>query len=70
MANRMNLDEMCRAIGADSLAFVSNDGMYKAIGKPRGNHCDACFTGDYPVAINEIKSPQLSLLRYYDKRPS
>ncbi len=70
MANRMNLDEMCRAIGADSLAFVSNDGLYKAVGKPRSNHCDACFSGDYPVSVEEKRSPQLSLLRFYDKRPS
>lgn len=69
MANRMDLDEMCKAIGADSLAFVSNEGLYRAIGQPRENHCDACFSGDYPVAIEEKRSPQLSLLRYYDKRP-
>ncbi|MDX8382090.1 MAG: amidophosphoribosyltransferase [Ghiorsea sp.] len=69
MANRMDLDEMCKAIGADSLAFVSNDGLFKAIGKPREKHCDACFSGDYPVPIEEKRSPQLSLLRYYDKRP-
>ncbi|MDQ6977331.1 MAG: amidophosphoribosyltransferase [Ghiorsea sp.] len=70
MANQMNLDEMCKAIGADSLAFVSNDGLFKAVGKPRDQHCDACFSGDYPVPINEKRSSQLSLLRYYDKRPS
>ena len=70
MANQMNLDEMCKAIGADSLAFVSNDGLFKAVGKPREKHCDACFSGDYPVPVNEKRSPQLSLLRYYDKRPS
>ncbi|MDQ7004753.1 MAG: amidophosphoribosyltransferase [Ghiorsea sp.] len=69
MANRMDLDEMCKAIGADSLAFVSNEGLFKAVGKPRELHCDACFSGDYPVAIDKKRSPQLSLLRYYDKRP-
>ncbi len=69
MANRMSLDEMCKAIGADSLAFVSNEGLFKAVGKPREQHCDACFSGDYPVAIDKERSPQLSLLRYYDKRP-
>jgi len=63
------LDEMCKAIGADSLAFVSNEGLFKAVGKPRELHCDACFSGDYPVSIDEKRSPQLSLLRYYDKRP-
>jgi amidophosphoribosyltransferase len=70
MANQMNLDQMCKAIGADSLAFVSNEGLFKAVGKPREQHCDACFSGDYPVPIDEKRSPQLSLLHYYDKRPS
>ncbi len=69
MANQMDLDEMCKAIGADSLAFVSLKGLYRAVGQPQSQHCDACFSGNYPVAINKRRSPQLSLLRYYDKRP-
>jgi amidophosphoribosyltransferase len=64
MANRMSIDEMCQAIGADSLAFVSFDGMYRAVGKPRDQHCDACFSGNYPVPIEGTRSPQLSLLKY------
>jgi len=68
MANRMDLDEMCKAIGADSLGFVSFDGMYRAVGKPREGHCDACFSGDYPVAIDGPRSPQLSLLRFFSRK--
>jgi len=69
MANKMDLDEMCKAINADSLAFVSFDGMYRAIGKPQSKHCDACFSGNYPVAIDKTRSPQLSLLRFFSRRP-
>lgn len=68
MANHMSIEEMARAIGADSLAFVSFDGMYRAVGKPRERHCDACFSGDYPVAIEGPRSPQLSLLRFFSRR--
>ncbi|MES0371626.1 MAG: amidophosphoribosyltransferase [Mariprofundaceae bacterium] len=68
LANKMNLDEMCKAINADSLAFVSPDGMYRAIGKPRDVHCDACFSGDYPVPIDGPRSPQLSLLRFFSRK--
>ncbi|TLS67241.1 amidophosphoribosyltransferase [Mariprofundus erugo] len=68
MANKMNLEEMCKAIGADSLAFVSFDGMYRAVGKPRSQHCDACFSGDYPVPIEGQRSPQLSLLHFHNRR--
>jgi len=62
MANKMDLESMRKAIGADSLAFVSFDGMYRAVGKPRAQHCDACFSGDYPVPVEKQRSPQLSLL--------
>ncbi|MDX8391346.1 MAG: amidophosphoribosyltransferase [Mariprofundaceae bacterium] len=67
MANKMDPDEMCRALDADSLAFVSFEGLYRAVGKPRGSHCDACFSGDYPVPIDGPRSPQLSLLHFTDK---
>jgi len=68
MANKMDLEEMRKAIGADSLAFVSFEGMYKAVGKPRESHCDACFSGNYPVAIEGPRSPQLSLLKILNKK--
>ena len=45
-------------IQADSLAFVSIDGLYKALGEPqradiRPRYCDACFTGDYPTTLTD-----------------
>jgi len=64
MANRMSIDDMCRAIGADSLAFVSFEGMYRAVGRSPERHCDACFSGNYPVDIEGKRSPQLSLLKF------
>ena len=67
VANKMDVDEMCAALGADSLAFVSFEGMYRAVGKPRSAHCDACFSGDYPVPIEGPHSPQLSLLHIINK---
>jgi len=68
MANKMDLESMRKAIGADSLAFVSFDGMYRAVGKPRQQHCDACFSGDYPVAVEKQRSPQLSLLHIHTRK--
>ena len=54
LAATKNLAEMAEYIKADSLAFISIDGLYKALGEPcrahiRPSHCDACFTGDYPT---------------------
>ncbi len=54
MAANMTLDEMAAEIGVDSLAFISIDGLYRAMGEPgrdpdKPAFCDACFTGDYPT---------------------
>ena len=56
IAAQMSIDEIAREIGVDSLAFITVDGMYKAIGgMHRDEHqpqfCDACFTGDYPIRL-------------------
>ncbi len=68
MANIMSIEQMCQTIGADSLTFVSFDGMYRAVGKPRHLHCDACFSGNYPVPTSKPQSPQLTLLRFSSRR--
>ena len=58
LAARYNIEEMARLIEVDSLAFISLDGMYKAVsGKARDNinpqYCDACFSGNYPIALTD-----------------
>ena len=56
LAAQMTTDEMRDWIGVDSLAFVTLDGLYRAVGEADGRngkcpqYCDACFSGDYPVA--------------------
>jgi len=56
LAARMSPEEMREWMGVDSLAFVSLDGLYRAVGEAGGRndrcpqYCDACFSGDYPVA--------------------
>jgi amidophosphoribosyltransferase len=45
-----DLDEVCAMIGADSLAYLSLDGLQLAIERPAAGFCRACLTGDYPVA--------------------
>lgn len=72
LAARMNVQEMQDYIGVDSLAYISIDGLYRAVsGVARDNggpqYCDACFTGDYPVPLidqdgESISTDQLSLL--------
>jgi amidophosphoribosyltransferase len=70
LAATHSLAEMAKLIGVDSLAYISIDGLYQALGKalrdPAAPHyCDACFTGDYPVALpdqSDNTGRQLSLL--------
>ena len=56
IAAQMTIDEIAGEIGADSLSFISVDGLHRAIiGAERSNtspqFCDACFTGDYPIQL-------------------
>lgn len=71
LAAQMDIEAMTKYIRADSLAFLSIDGLYKAVGEDsRTNtapqYCDACFTGDYPTRLvdrEEVEQPnQLALL--------
>ena len=72
LAAQNSLEEMRAHIGADSLAFLSVDGLYKAMGYPEGRNAerpqftDHCFTGDYPTGLTDQqgdeKLHQLSLL--------
>jgi len=71
MAATHDVDEMAQIIGVDSLAFISLDGLYRALGKPgrdaaRPQYCDACFTGDYAIKLSDLEDnteKQLSLLQ-------
>jgi amidophosphoribosyltransferase len=58
LASRMDVDAMCAYIQADSLAFISIDGLYRALGvagRDAGTpqYCDACFTGEYPTTLTD-----------------
>ena len=72
MASRMDVPAMAAHIGVDSLAFVSIDGLYRAMGEAGGRdpqaprYCDACFSGDYPTRLSDREGQgrpsQLTLL--------
>ncbi|MCA1711089.1 MAG: amidophosphoribosyltransferase [Actinobacteria bacterium] len=56
IASGLGVEEIRASIGADSLAFVSLEGLTAASNQPANNLCRACFTGDYPI---EIPQPDL-----------
>ncbi|RLJ41516.1 amidophosphoribosyltransferase [Litoreibacter meonggei] len=59
LAATMSEDEMCEHLGVDSLKFISLDGLYRAVGEAQGRdpkapqYCDACFSGEYPIAPSD-----------------
>lgn len=50
-----SIDEIAELIGADSLAYISLDGMLSCTTQPPGNFCHACFSGKYPVPPKQCK---------------
>jgi amidophosphoribosyltransferase len=49
VAHGRTVDEIAEHLGTDSLAYLSMEGVYEAVGGDPGEHCDACFTGHYPL---------------------
>jgi len=69
LASHQTIEQIRRFITADSLGYLSTDGLYSFMEAPRNGYCDACFTGNYPVAVPERRSDhQLHLFEAADRR--
>jgi amidophosphoribosyltransferase len=51
IASRQEVESIRQHIGADSLSYLSLDGLMRAVEQPRDSFCTACFTGDYPMPV-------------------
>ena len=66
LASEKNVDEMCEYLGADSLSFLSIEGIYRALGHKDGRNADCpqytdhCFTGDYPTLLEDEAGGELN----------
>jgi amidophosphoribosyltransferase len=62
LAAQMSVEQMRDYINADSLAFISIEGLYRALGEERDGvqpqRCDACFTGDYPTSLTDVSEKE------------
>jgi amidophosphoribosyltransferase len=76
LAHNYTVEQMRRFIGADSLSFISLDGLYRAMGETKRNgdlpqFCDACFSGEYPLRLTDwpeqIAQNDTSLLAVGDR---
>ncbi len=60
IAAQKTVAEICKRIGADTLGYLSIEGLVKAVDLPRDNFCLACFTGDYPMPV-QLEMDKLAL---------
>jgi amidophosphoribosyltransferase len=52
ISNVNSVDELCKSLGADSLAFISVKGLLESLGSDgEGGYCLGCFTGEYPMPV-------------------
>ena len=63
IAHGRTVPEISEELGADSLHYLSLEGVYEAIRGDRGVHCDACFSGEYPLAGTEEANGKYALER-------
>jgi amidophosphoribosyltransferase len=61
IAHDRTTEEIAAELGCDSLHYLSLEGVYEAVRGTRGNHCDACFTGEYPLTGSEDAAGKYSL---------
>ena len=69
IAAQKTIPEIRDFIGADSLGYLSVDGLIKAVALPRDIFCLACFTGDYPIPV-QLEMDKLALEAIPDRRRS
>jgi len=51
VAAKMSVDEICDFIGADSLGYLSHQGLLRTVGGQKSQYCMGCFTGSYPIPV-------------------
>jgi amidophosphoribosyltransferase len=63
VAHGKDVGEIAAELGADTLSYLSLAGVYEAVGSPPDRHCDACFSGDYPLEGSDDANGKFALER-------
>ncbi len=61
IAHERTTEQVAAELGCDSLHYLSMEGVYEAVRGTSENHCDACFTGRYPLAGTDTAGGKFSL---------
>jgi len=70
IAHGRTTEEVAVELGCDSLHYLSLEGVYEAVGATRATHCDACFTGEYPLAGSDDAAGKYSLEDGHEQTPT
>jgi amidophosphoribosyltransferase len=63
IAHNRTPEEVAAELGCDSLAYLSLEGVYEAVRGERARHCDACFSGEYPLEGTDVANDKFALER-------
>ena len=61
VAHGRTVEEIATELDCDSIAYLSLEGVYEAIRGERATHCDACFSGDYPLERTDVANGKFAL---------
>ena len=61
VAHGRTVEEIAAELGCDSIAYLSLEGVYEAIRGERATHCDACFSGEYPLERTDAANGKFAL---------
>ena len=53
IAGRMDVNQIAEHLGVDSLGYLSHEGLCDSVGATDETHCQACFSGRYPVKVDD-----------------
>jgi amidophosphoribosyltransferase len=68
IASKHSVDEIASFIGVDSLAYLSLEGLYRAVESTPGKFCDACFSGRYPAGTPLAITPKRQQMLFEVKK--
>ncbi len=67
IANRKSVDEIAEWVGADSLAYLSLEGMQQSVSSDADSYCTACWTGEYREPLTDLERQQAELFTAVDR---
>ncbi|WP_114855543.1 amidophosphoribosyltransferase [Brachybacterium sp. YJGR34] len=67
IANGLGIEEIARSLGADSLGYISEEGMIASTTQPREALCTACFSGQYPVSLPDPVARAQGIIPSHDR---